>query len=114
MDVFTPPRPPSTSGTSAQTKPRMISTTFGDGYVQDTPDGSNPNTRSWTLSWDPLQPSEASSMVAFLDAHVGQPFYFTIPGDVAPRTVVQAGYSTSYPSPTTMALTLQLQERFVY
>lgn len=114
LDTLVPPRAPTPAGTSAQTKPRLIQTNFGDGYNQISPDGANPFQRSWNLVWDPIEPTEADAIVTFLQAHVGVPFYFTVPREVAPRTVIWATYQRTHPYPVEDSLTLQLQEWFVY
>lgn len=113
-DTLYPPIQPSYQGTQGDDKPRLITNTYGDGYKQDTPDGLNPILRTPTLVWDPILSTDAHTIMTFLDAHVGVPFYYTLPRDLAPRTWIWTGRQRTYPYPTQDALTVTLEERFVY
>lgn len=112
MDTFSPPRLPSVSGTSLVEQPRLISNKMGDGYVQDTPDGLNTTPGQLTLSWAQIYPSEVTAIYAFLNAHVGQAFLYTIPREGSPRKWIWLQRQRTYPSPTFDALTITLGERF--
>jgi phage-related protein len=113
-DTLYPPIQPSTQGTQGDVKPRLITNTFGDGYKQDTPDGLNPILRTPTIVWDAILATDADTICQFLDAHVGVPFAFTLPRELAPRTWIWTSRQRTYPGPTTDALTVMLEERFVY
>lgn len=113
-DTLTPPRPPSVNNTQGQIAPRMITNKYGDGYKQDLADGVNPLERSYTLTWDPIGMGEADDIIAFLEAHVGTPFYYQLPREPAPRTWVWTSIARSYPLPVDDTLTVSIEERLVY
>jgi phage-related protein len=113
-DTLIPPRQPSNSGTSGNAKARTITSKFGDGWKQDSADGANAIERTQTLSWDPIISTEADTLVAFLQAHVGVPFWYTLPRDIAPRGWVWTTYDRTYPDPKFDALTISLEERYIY
>lgn len=51
---------------------------FGDGYRQVSPDGLNPRTRSYQLSFTGRK-AEIDQIIDFLDRHVGRSFYWQSP-----------------------------------
>ena len=108
------PIQPSYEGTQGTAKPRMLSSKFGDGFKQDTPDGMNPIERSFTIQWNTINSADAAKIIAFLNAHAGIPFYYRTPREIAPRTWVETGRQHSVPYPQQDSLTVQLEERFVY
>ena len=114
IDTLPMPIQPSPNGTSGSKKPRLLTVKFGDGFKQDTGDGLNATERSFTIVWDPIQANDADTIEAFLAAHIGVPFYYTQPREIAPRTWIATGYQRTHPYPTQDALTVQLEERFVY
>lgn len=113
-DTFTPPLAPSPQGSQEQDKARSLTAKFGDGYKQDSADGLNPIDRSLTLSWDPIQAADVATINAFLDAHVGVPFWYTAPREIAPRAWVWTSRQRSYPYPTQDSFSVTLEERFIY
>lgn len=60
---------------------RTRSAQFGDGYKQTVADGLNTKVQSWPVSFDG-DSSFIDPIVAFLDGHVGQSFYWTPPRGV--------------------------------
>lgn len=114
-DTFYPPIQPSPQGTQLQEKPRLLVTTFGDGIKQTTPDGLNPVDRTATVTWSPIQATDADTIVAFLNAHIGQTFFYCLPREIAPRAWVEVGTrQRTYPYPNQDALTITLEERHIY
>ncbi len=113
-DTLYPPIQPSYQGTQGDNKPRLITNSYGDGYKQDTPDGLNPQNRTATLVWDPIRSTDAATIIAFLDAHVGVPFAYCLPRELAPRNWIWTSRTHTYPYPIQDALTVMLEERFVY
>ena len=113
-DTFSPPRAPSV-GTTKNSKLSVISTRFGDGYVQDSPNGIMPPVKSWTLTWDPILKTEAATIETWLDAHNGKPFSYTLPGELTPRTLIETGTrSLRYGQTVTDGLTISVEERLQY
>jgi phage-related protein len=113
-DTLIPPRQPSTGGTSGTAKARMLSSKFGDGYKQDSADGANSIERTQTLVWDPVTIDESAAIIAFLDAHSGVPFWYRLPRDQAPRAWIWTSRDLTHPNGIDDALTVSLEERFVY
>jgi phage-related protein len=113
-DTLTPPRQPSSAGTSGSVKPRLLTSKFGDGWKQQGPDGVNPLDRTQTLAWDPILKTERATIVAFLEAHVGVPFWYTLPNETVPRGWVWTSISRSHPDAKFETLTVELEERFIY
>lgn len=69
-------KPTSTGGGTANAVVRRVQ--FGDGYRQVAPDGLNPRTRSYQLTFTGSQAS-INEIIGFLDAHVGRSFYWQGP-----------------------------------
>lgn len=70
------------SSTQMTEEPRFSRTQFGDGYAQDAPDGLNPITQTWDVSFQDAQDSAASAIVAFFRARISpssglEPFDWT-------------------------------------
>jgi phage-related protein len=65
-------------------KPSVLEAEFGDGYVQDSPEGINSTRMVYTLVFD-VAPATADLIDAFLAAHVGLPFIWTPPRKTALR-----------------------------
>lgn len=61
---------------SRSTKYRVITSSFGDGYSQRTPDGINTRVDTWTLVWDNLDATDKATLETFIDS-VGTWSYFT-------------------------------------
>ncbi len=69
-------------GMKRNTKPRVTSITFGDGYVQRTQRGLNALDESFSLSFVNIPNTDAQSIVTFFEDHKGYlPFKWTPTGD---------------------------------
>ena len=111
MDTFSPPKPPSDDSTF-QPAPRLINNSFGDGYEQTAPDGLNANPYAGTVNFKNLQLSEANAILYFIDTHVGQVFYWTMPGENTPRKwAAKKGASRTWTG-ALMNISIPLTERF--
>jgi phage-related protein len=66
------------SGANKQISPRVITTSFGDGYKSDVPDGLNTALAGVQLQFM-LTPTEADAFEVFLQSHVGKPFLYQLP-----------------------------------
>lgn len=71
--TFVPKTNPTGTGTIA-----MRTAQFGDGYAQEAPQGINPVTESWPLSFEGYT-SEVQPVKDFITAHIGKSFYWTPP-----------------------------------
>lgn len=112
-DTLTPPRQPSINSTSKQSTFRTLSASYGDGYIQDTADGANPVVRKWPLSWDTLTSDEAETLETFLESHVGTAFYYVLPREIAPRTVICSGFQRVYKDGVLDGFTATFEERYL-
>lgn len=77
LNTFNPPYAPS-PGTKYAPEIKKKRAEFGDGYVLEMPDGSNPIKRKPKLTWDTLTEDEAQAIVDFFEAHVAIPFYYAL------------------------------------
>ncbi len=84
MDTFAPTRAPS-SGFEASSTVRTIKNKFGDGYRQTGLDGLNAVAKSAPLVWEACTIADANYMEAFLIAHAGKCFLYTLPREAVPR-----------------------------
>lgn len=73
-------------GSEIQEKARVLKANFGGGYVQRSGDGINSVIGNYNVVFENLRRSEAKTLVDFFRAQRGyKAFYFTVPGDPAPR-----------------------------
>lgn len=112
-DTLVVPYQPS-SPTSGQVTARMLSADLGDGYRAELADGINALKRTYNLVWDLLPEADAKALKTFLDSHVGTPFFFRLPRDQSPRTLVWTTYSIGHPQPFHDSVTVSVEERFIY
>ncbi|MCI1148973.1 phage tail protein [Stenotrophomonas maltophilia] len=68
--------PTSTGGGTIKDAVKRVQ--FGDGYRQTSPDGINPRSRSYQLTFTGSK-TMVDQIVAFLDAHVGRSFLWQCP-----------------------------------
>lgn len=77
LDTFAPAIAPS-YGSPKRVKPRLLLTSFGEGYRQAAPDGLNWMVDEYTLNWTALRVADADAIEAFLIAHAdATPFWWT-------------------------------------
>ena len=81
LNTFSPPRLPTSQGVQRQI--RVLSTDFGDGYNQVSPDGINAEYRTLSLRWENLRPEQAAAITNFLSTQKSQPFLWRSPYDSA-------------------------------
>ena len=112
IDTFAPRVAPSVGGTSLDETPAILTTKFGDGYTQDMPDGLNSVRGAVSLSWDPIQPSDADTMIAFFRAQSGRKFFYTLPRETVPRQWIATKWHRAYPYAASDSFTVSLEERF--
>jgi phage-related protein len=92
-DVLTPGQAPSQDGYQGKTSVRLLTSQFGDGYVQRAPDGLNFVGRTQTLTWTVIHGSLWAPIQAFLDAHVAVPFTYALPSGEGPTQWTHSGYT---------------------
>ena len=112
-DTLVVPYQPSTNS-QGQVTARILSADLGDGYKLELADGINALTRTYSLTWDMLPEADAKDLTTFLDTHVGTPFFYRLPRDQAPRTLVWKSYNVSHPYPFHDSVTVSVEERFIY
>lgn len=66
-------------GYSIQFDARMNEAGFGDGYVQDAPDGENSVLAMLDMRWEALTEAQRDILLDFFFARKGQPFLYTPP-----------------------------------
>jgi len=112
MDTFTPAINPSISGTQIAITPRMIISTFGDGYKQSSPDGLNPIALLPTLAWASIDATDGNNVIAFMNAHLGITFYYTLPNETTARKFQWLSGTYGFLSADVLTLSYSLEERF--
>lgn len=113
-DTLTIPRMPSPNGTTQEVIARMITSGYGDGFKTSAADGARPFERTQSLYWEFMTVEEVNEIVAFLESHVGTPFYFRLPREQAPRTWVWTRTQRGHPLPTEDSFMIALEERPVF
>ncbi len=111
MDTFNPGYAPDIN-TETQFDARVISNKFGDGYRQTAPDGLNTTASTVPLTWQSVPIATAQAMHDFLMAHVGQPFYYTLPRETTPRVYDCIQWKRGYPMGGYDSFSCSLTERF--
>ena len=76
------------------------------------PDGLNAVRGSVQLAWDPISATDAATIRAFLLAHVGVRFFYTLPRESQPRQWIATRWQRAYPGATTDSFMVTLEERF--
>lgn len=72
-----------------QYAPRVVVSSFGDGYEQRTQFGINGNAQKWSLTFKSRLDAEANAIDAFLQSMGAlQSFFWTPPGQTAPLKFV--------------------------
>lgn len=67
------------AGTAGDVKHAVRKAKFGDGYGQITKNGINARASVWTVAMQNLREDNGQEIADWLDAHVGQSFYWTPP-----------------------------------
>ena len=71
-------------------KPRVLKSSFGDGYEQRTGDGINLRPRTWTLTFNTRTAAEIAPIQAFLEARNGvESFDWTPPSGAAGKFICE-------------------------
>ena len=59
------------ASTMLEEEPRVIETSFGDGYAQRSPDGLNSNPQMWELRFSDVELEKADAIIGFWRARLG-------------------------------------------
>lgn len=83
------------ASTSLDEQPRILGVQFGDGYAQRSPDGLNPITQVWQVSFTNVSTANGDAIMAFFRARAGwQPFsWFPLWGNGIAINVVASKWS---------------------
>lgn len=81
MTTFTPPYLPNYGATRVKDY-RDLENDFGDGYIQDIPDGLNTITETWQVAWTNISEANANDIEDQLDALAGTIFQWQTPKGV--------------------------------
>jgi phage-related protein len=112
LETFSPGRNPNL-GMGFSKQPRVLAATFGDGYVQRTPDGLNEQPRTFQLEWGPVTVAVADYIEDFFSRHKGaQPFWWQSPRDTSPRKYVCPQWTRDEPQWNASAITATFVEDF--
>jgi phage-related protein len=100
--LFVPPRTPS-QRTTSERQPRVIKTSFGDGYAQRSADGVNADLMKITLYWTGLTNEQAGGIENFMAGLKGcLPFRYTLPWETTQRVWVGVKWNRSFDKPTAL------------
>jgi phage-related protein len=109
--TFTPPVRQS-PGTKMAPEVKILTASFGDGYTQEGPDGSNNVREVAALVWSVLLESDASSIYNFLKGQKGSiPFYYALADGVTRKWTCKE-FSRLWDTPNTLNATFR--ESFVH
>ncbi len=99
--TFVPPVRQS-PGTSNAPEIKILAAPFGEGYSQESPDGSNHIRDMVTVTWDALLEAEAQTIWDFFMQHTTIPFYYAMTGQAARKwTVTQPKRTWETPNTVT-------------
>ena len=112
LPVFSPPVAPQVgSSGGVQFRTRVLQ--FGDGYSQHTGDGINAVLKPVTLVWSSIDPTDADTIVAFMEARGGiEAFDYTPPLESAARAFRCRQVDRSHATAARDSLTLTLEPAF--
>ena len=94
---------------------RTLTSQFGDGYAQHTPDGINNIVDEWSLVYENLTNAERTTLVTALDAVKSSDYFtWTAPGDTSQKRfkVTQDGWSESPRSGDLWTISFTLKQSF--
>ncbi len=110
--TFNPIQPPSYPYSDAR-RPRVLTTEYGDGYIERAADGINIQARSLSLTWENLFKNESDDVFDFLVERAGHKAFLWVPvDDAAPRKFICPEYRKNKTTATTYTVTATFQEVF--
>lgn len=113
MQTFAPEQAPDYSGASIKETPRVITSTFGDGYKQSIPDGLNTNDATAQFTWSDINEELKDYIVQFYKQNIGKTFLWNAPGDAIGSGKWEiTDISISIPSYNLYTVALSLERRF--
>lgn len=113
MALATFPAYPTSAGSGATSRARVLEKKFGDGYAQRAADGLNTVSLIYRAVFRRRPQADVDAMDAFLTARAGHtPFLFTIPGEAAARRWVCKEWRKTRDTPTLWSLNATFVEDF--
>lgn len=100
---------PETSQFSANKRPRVISSRFGEGYEQRVADGINTKLRTWSLTFT-REKTDIYAIETFLDTKGGVTSFTWTPLDFAEVTVICREWAFSYVGGNARSLSCVFEE----
>jgi phage-related protein len=94
--TWVPPQQPSQAGSKVTDTPRVLSSNFGDGYVQRAPDGINYLNGQCSLTWNSISETNWLTITQFFEAHFTIPFLWQLPDETTPRQWVVTTWSKGW------------------
>lgn len=99
-------------GTSQSGEFRMLTSKFGDGYSQESPDGINNETQTWSVVVSG-RPALVDPVLAFIRARKGQVFQWKPPGASALEYYRCKRYSKNDQGAAYSTLTMEFEQGYV-
>lgn len=101
-------------GSTRKRMNRVLSAQFGDGYSQEAPDGTNSKFDTWNITYENLDSTERTTVLAALDAVGGSDYLTWTPtGEtVSKRFKLTDGYSETWVSGTHSSISFEMRQVF--
>lgn len=111
FETFNPPVRQS-PGTKVTPEVKVLTADFGDGYTQESPDGSNNVKEVATLQWNVLLEEDAQAIYDFFVGKKGStPFYYALTGNAAKKWTCKV-FDREWETPNKVTATFK--ESFVH
>lgn len=95
------------------TRPRVITSQFGDGYSQRITNGINPLTKEWSVSFNNKDLTTISQIENFFEARKGvEGFKWSPPGDITVYSVICPEWSKTYDTHISASMTARFVQIF--
>lgn len=112
LETFAPPQEPN-AGFNIDTAAAVFTASFGDGYIQRTPNGINPLRRTYRLEWNPCWKETALYITNFARAHLAvTAFWWTPPRELTPIRFICPQWASMPASFVHDQVTLTFTEEF--
>lgn len=99
-------------GGAEDSMPKVLSAAFGDGYVQQLPDGLNSLLRTWSWSFNDRSPADTTDIVNFLKAKGGYlQFTHVVPETSETVTVICSSWSKRWSAFNTYNISVKFVEQ---
>jgi phage-related protein len=106
------------SQTRGQIEPRVRRAQFGNGYVQEEPDGLNALMETWQLVYEPIHGTSGttptlSQLLSFFNAQIGTKFLWTPPApfNTQKQYAIASAYEWVYDQGLIVGFRVTIQQR---